>query len=49
LQLLFLNSRQFIGVAILDSSQGGRVAYGAHIGGFIAGLLLVKFFAIGRR
>lgn len=29
-------------------SQGGGVAYAAHIGGFIAGLLLIKFFAIGR-
>ncbi|HMF56862.1 MAG TPA: rhomboid family intramembrane serine protease [Pyrinomonadaceae bacterium] len=27
---------------------GGGVAYAAHIGGFIAGLLLVKFFALGR-
>ncbi len=25
--------------------QGGGVAYAAHIGGFVAGLLLVKFFA----
>jgi len=37
------------GIGILGSSQGGGVAYGAHIGGFIAGLFLVKFFAIGRR
>ncbi len=29
-------------------SQVGGVAYAAHIGGFIAGLALVKFFAIGR-
>lgn len=29
------------------SEQGG-VAYAAHIGGFIAGLVLVKFFTIGR-
>lgn len=29
-------------------SQMGGVAYGAHIGGFIAGLVLVKLFAIGR-
>ncbi|HEX8652339.1 MAG TPA: rhomboid family intramembrane serine protease [Pyrinomonadaceae bacterium] len=29
-------------------SQQGGVAYAAHIGGFIAGLVLVKFFAIGR-
>lgn len=30
-------------------SQQGGVAYAAHIGGFIAGLVLVKFFTIGRR
>ena len=29
-------------------SRMGGVAYGAHIGGFIAGLILVKLFAIGR-
>ena len=28
---------------------GGGVAYAAHIGGFIAGLLLIKLFAIGTR
>lgn len=36
------------GIGILGGSEGG-VAYGAHIGGFIAGLFLIKFFAIGRR
>lgn len=30
-------------------SQQGGVAYAAHIGGFIAGLVLVKFFTIGRQ
>ena len=41
---------QFIsGLGILGSgSQEGGVAYAAHIGGFIAGLALVKIFAIGR-
>jgi membrane associated rhomboid family serine protease len=29
-------------------SAVGGVAYGAHIGGFIAGLILIKLFAIGR-
>jgi membrane associated rhomboid family serine protease len=29
------------------SQEGGGVAYAAHIGGFIAGLLLVKFFDSG--
>jgi membrane associated rhomboid family serine protease len=28
---------------------GGGVAYGAHIGGFIAGVVLIKLFAIGTR
>jgi membrane associated rhomboid family serine protease len=28
---------------------GGGVAYAAHIGGFIAGLVLIKLFAIGKR
>ncbi|MBE7517501.1 MAG: rhomboid family intramembrane serine protease [Chloracidobacterium sp.] len=30
-------------------SDSGGVAYAAHIGGFVAGLLLVKIFALGRR
>ncbi|MER3524266.1 MAG: rhomboid family intramembrane serine protease [Ignavibacteria bacterium] len=29
-------------------AQGGGVAYAAHIGGFIAGLVLIKLFAAGR-
>ena len=29
-------------------SQQGGVAYAAHIGGFVAGLVLIKFFTIGR-
>jgi membrane associated rhomboid family serine protease len=29
-------------------SEGGGVAYAAHIGGFIAGVALIKIFAIGR-
>jgi membrane associated rhomboid family serine protease len=32
------------GLGLLGGSSGGGVAYAAHIGGFIAGLLLVKFF-----
>ena len=31
-----------------SGSAVGGVAYGAHIGGFIAGLVLIKIFAIGR-
>jgi membrane associated rhomboid family serine protease len=34
------------GLGMLGGSGGG-VAYGAHIGGFIAGVLLVKVFALG--
>lgn len=34
------------GIGVLgNDSQSGGVAYAAHIGGFIAGLLLIKFFA----
>jgi membrane associated rhomboid family serine protease len=36
-----------LGVLGSGSQQGG-VAYAAHIGGFIVGLLLIKFFEIGR-
>ena len=37
------------GLGMLGSgSQQGGVAYGAHIGGFIAGLALIKIFEIGR-
>ena len=31
-----------------SGSQAGGVAYAAHIGGFLAGLVLIKIFAIGR-
>lgn len=38
------------GLGMLGSgSKAGGVAYGAHIGGFVAGLLLIKVFEIGRR
>ena len=33
---------------LTPSGQGG-VAYAAHIGGFVAGVVLVKLFALGRR
>ena len=35
--------------SIAQTSEGGGVAYMAHIGGFVAGLVLVKLFAAGRR
>ncbi len=41
---------QFVsGLGILGGgAQEGGVAYAAHIGGFVAGLALVKIFAVGR-
>jgi membrane associated rhomboid family serine protease len=37
------------GIGMLgQGSQGGGVAYAAHIGGFIAGLVLIKLFVAGR-
>ena len=37
------------GLGMLGSgSQAGGVAYAAHIGGFVAGLVLIKIFSIGR-
>jgi membrane associated rhomboid family serine protease len=39
---------QFIsGIGLLSDASGGGVAYGAHIGGFLAGMLLIKLFAVG--
>jgi len=35
------------GLGMLGGMEGG-VAYGAHIGGFLAGVLLIKLFAAGR-
>jgi membrane associated rhomboid family serine protease len=36
------------GIGMLgQGSQGGGVAYAAHVGGFIAGLVLIKLFAAG--
>jgi membrane associated rhomboid family serine protease len=38
------------GIGILGSgAQQGGVAYAAHIGGFIAGFILIKIFAIGKK
>jgi membrane associated rhomboid family serine protease len=38
-----------LGMLGQGSQEGGGVAYAAHIGGFIAGLLLVKLFDSGAR
>lgn len=35
-------------MGFLNSSAGGGVAYAAHIGGFVAGVVLIKIFAIGK-
>jgi membrane associated rhomboid family serine protease len=35
------------GTSALGGDEAGGVAYSAHIGGFIAGLVLVKFFDRG--
>jgi membrane associated rhomboid family serine protease len=32
-----------------QTAQGGGVAYLAHVGGFVVGLVLVRFFASGAR
>jgi membrane associated rhomboid family serine protease len=37
-----------LGLLGQGSREGGGVAYAAHVGGFIAGLVLVKIFLIGR-
>ena len=35
-------------IAVTDETGGGGVAYMAHIGGFVAGLVLAPLFAMGR-
>ena len=36
------------GMGMLGGRSSGGVAYAAHVGGFVAGLILVKVFALGR-
>jgi membrane associated rhomboid family serine protease len=43
--LYWLGLQFFGGIAGLASEEGGGVAFWAHAGGFVAGLVLVKFFA----
>jgi membrane associated rhomboid family serine protease len=43
--LVWFVSQFFSGVLSLGAQSMGGVAYWAHIGGFAAGLLLVKLFA----
>jgi rhomboid family protein len=35
--------------SIAQTAQGGGVVYLAHVGGFVVGLVLVRFFASGGR
>ena len=35
--------------SVVTTPETGGVAYMAHIGGFVAGLVLVKLFAAGSR
>ncbi|HVO74927.1 MAG TPA: rhomboid family intramembrane serine protease, partial [Ignavibacteriaceae bacterium] len=38
------------GIGVLGAgTQEGGVAYGAHVGGFIAGFILIRFFTIGMK
>jgi membrane associated rhomboid family serine protease len=39
---------QIVSGAMGQGGEGGGVAYMAHVGGFAAGLVLVKLFAAGR-
>jgi membrane associated rhomboid family serine protease len=44
--LLYWFGMQFLGgVAGVMGEEGGGVAFGAHLGGFVAGMVLIKFFA----
>jgi len=42
---LWIGLQLISGWGLLGGSESGGVAYAAHIGGFVAGLVLVKFFA----
>jgi membrane associated rhomboid family serine protease len=39
----------FVGIRDLDGSQGGGVAYFAHVGGFVFGLLAIRAFSSRKR
>jgi len=39
---------QIVSSALTSSSEGGGVAWGAHIGGFVAGMVLIPFFKRSR-
>ncbi|MEO7561292.1 MAG: rhomboid family intramembrane serine protease [Ferruginibacter sp.] len=45
---LWIALQLFSGWGMLGGNEAGGVAYAAHIGGFLAGLILVKFF-VNRR
>jgi rhomboid family protein len=43
--LLYWAFLQFVGGLGAVGAEGGGVAFWAHVGGFLAGIVLVKFFA----
>jgi membrane associated rhomboid family serine protease len=43
--LLYWGFLQFVGGLSSIGAEGGGVAFWAHVGGFIAGVVLVKLFA----
>ena len=46
--LIYWMVLQFLGDARAAGGEGGGVAFWAHIGGFVAGVILAKLFAAGR-
>ncbi|HTN06425.1 rhomboid family intramembrane serine protease [Agriterribacter sp.] len=46
---LWITFQVISGLGILGGEESGGVAYAAHIGGFIAGFLLIKFFDPAKR
>jgi membrane associated rhomboid family serine protease len=46
---IWIGMQLFSSLSILGGKGGDGIAYAAHIGGFIAGLVLVKLFALGNK
>jgi membrane associated rhomboid family serine protease len=47
-EFFFLNLLDGMGAIQLGHRMTGGVAFFAHVGGFVAGLVLVRFFMVGR-